>query len=93
MQSVQDAVDYFQTEVKLSSALEDMTTLDLPRNLVVETEYHRFDPHNKDDPFTKGRTAFPGRDTIVTSIKYKRKYDDIIVRKEKPGFVDHYEGY
>ncbi len=48
------------SQVRLSSALEDLKTLDLPRNLNIETEYKRFDPHNKDDPLTRGRTAFPG---------------------------------
>ncbi len=34
-----------------------------------------------------------GSNTYVTSIKYKRKYDDIITTQPKPGFVNHYEGY
>ena len=93
IQMVNDAVEFFNTEVSLSSALDDLTTIDLPRNLSIQTEYVRFDPDNKDDPITKGRTAFPGSDTKITSIKYKRKYDDIITTKPKPGYVNHYDGY
>ena len=93
IKTVSDVVEFFSTEVRLSSALEDLSSLDLPRNLHIQTEYIRFDPDNKDDPLTKGHTAFPGVNTYVTSIKYKRKYSDIITVKPKPGYTNYYDGY
>ena len=92
-QTLEDVVEFFSTEVRTSSPLEDLASLDLPPNLSIQTEYTRFNPNNPDDPLTGGRTAFPGSNTYVTSIKYKRKYDDIITTKPKPGYVNHYEEY
>ena len=91
MKTVDDAVKYFQTEVRETSAYEDLEGLDLPKNLSIMKEYHRFDPAT--DTFFQGRTAFPGRDTFVTSIKFQRKYKNISNREEKAGYADHYAGY
>ena len=91
MKTVQDAVDYFKTEVSENTRYEDMTKLDLPPNLHIELEPMRFNPET--DTLYGGRTAFPGRDTIITSIKYKRKYNDIKTTKEKPGYTNHYYNY
>ena len=70
---------------------ENISNLDLPENLNIQKEYIRFDPST--DKLHEGRTAFPGRDTIVTSIKNKRKFNTIKIAKEKPGYVNHYFGY
>jgi len=92
MMSVGDAVQYFETEVRATSAYEDLASRkDLPPNLSIQLEPIRFDPET--DTMFGGRTAFPGRDTIVSSIKYRRKYSDIKNRKEKPGYVNHYYEY
>lgn len=88
--TIKDAVEFFSTEVRATSAFEDLTQMKLPKNLSIMKEYQRFNPDPETDTFFKGRTAFPGRDTHVTSIKYRRKYDSIKTRKEKPGYVDHY---
>lgn len=72
MNTVQDVFKYFKVEVKDTSALEDLTKLDLPKNLHINTEYIRFHPDT--DNIYDGITAFPGRPTRVSSIKYKRKY-------------------
>ena len=86
--SVHDAMQYFNTDVTTTSRYEDMQKLDLPRNLNLQLEYERFDPE------TDSRlTAFPGRDTVVTSIKYSRKYKPIKNTEEKPGYANHYYDY
>jgi large subunit ribosomal protein L50 len=72
MNTVGDVVKYFNVEVKDTSVLEDLTKLDLPKNLHMNLEYIRFHPET--DKIYSGVTAFPGRATKVTSIKYKRKY-------------------
>ncbi|CAD5121755.1 unnamed protein product [Dimorphilus gyrociliatus] len=91
MKTVADCVEYFGREVKRTSALEDMKQLDLPKNLSIMYEYKRFDPET--DTFFDGVTAFPGRDTYVRSLKYKRKYKNIITTEKKPGYANHYYGY
>ena len=88
METVSDAVNFYNTEVKQTSAFEDLGKLDLPKNLHIQWEYNRFDPET--DVMYGGRTAFPGSDTVVTSIKYKRKYKSIKTTVDKPGFVNHY---
>lgn len=79
-------------QVRQTSKYEDLRELDLPKNLHIQQEYIRFNPEDK-EAYHGGRTAYPGRNTIVTSIKYKRKYADIITKKEKPGYINHYYGY
>jgi len=91
IKTVSDAIEYFETEVHETSTFEDMSKLDLPKNLHMQLEYMRFDPET--DTMFNGRTAFPGSDTYVTSIKYKRKYKNIKTTKEKPGFINYYYGY
>ncbi|XP_052800307.1 39S ribosomal protein L50, mitochondrial-like [Mya arenaria] len=72
MKTVGDVVTYFQTEVRNSSSLDDLNKLNLPKNLHMNLEYIRFHPET--DKIYDGYTAFPGRATKVTSLKYKRKY-------------------
>ncbi|KAK3607576.1 hypothetical protein CHS0354_011113 [Potamilus streckersoni] len=72
MQNVETALDYFKTRVRDTSAYEDLSKLDLPKNLHMNLEPIRFHPET--DTIYGGKTAFPGRPTIVTSIKYRRKY-------------------
>lgn len=92
MMHVGDAVHYFETEVSGTSALEDIANRrDLPPNLSIQLEPMRYDPET--DTMFGGRTAFPGRDTIVPSLKFRRKYSEIKNRKEKAGYLNHYYDY
>lgn len=92
MMCVGDAVRYFETEVRATSAYEDLASRrDLPPNLSIQLDPIRFDPET--DTMFGGRTAFPGRDTIVMSLKHRRKYSDIKTTKEKPGFIHYYYDY
>ena len=92
MKVAADAVLFFSTAVSESTTLEDLSARRvLPPNLHIQTDYLRFNPDT--DTMFSGKTAFPGRDTYVTSIKYRRKYKDIKNTKEKPGYVNYYFGY
>ena len=91
MKTVENAVDYFNIGVKETATLEDMKSSSLPANLHINTEYVRFNPDT--DTMFGGRTAFPGQDTHVTSIKYNRKYDSIKTTKPKAGYENHYYRY
>ena len=92
MDHISQAVDYFKKEVKLSISIEDMkVSKDTPKNLHIQTEYIRFNPNT--DTMFGGRTAYPGHNTHVTSIKYKRKYASIETEKPKPGYHNRYYGY
>ncbi|CAL1536786.1 unnamed protein product [Lymnaea stagnalis] len=72
MNTLDDVVRFFSTPVHDSSTYEDMAKLNLPKNVHIQLEPIRFDPET--DTFFDGKTAFPGRPTIVTSLKYSRKY-------------------
>ena len=79
-------VDFYSTEVKDTSPLEDLANLqssDLPRNVHVNLEYTRFDPDK--DTFFEGRDAYPERNTMVTSLWYSKKYKTVV--KKKPYFT------
>ncbi|XP_056640710.1 uncharacterized protein LOC130447748 [Diorhabda sublineata] len=72
MKTLGDVKCFYKTPVDIRTPLDKMKTMDLPDNLHVQYEYHRFHP----DTDTKfgGRTAFPNSSTIVTGLKYKNKY-------------------
>jgi large subunit ribosomal protein L50 len=92
LKTVGDAIKFFSSEVRDTSTYEDLSARrDLPPNLSIQAEYLRFDPET--DTMFGGRTAFPGRDTYVTSIKYRRKYSGVKNTKDKPGYINYYYGY
>ena len=65
--------DYFKTEVKDTSALEDLKAKsDLPPNLHINLDYNRFDPAT--DTFFNGKDAYEKRDTIVGRYENICKY-------------------
>jgi large subunit ribosomal protein L50 len=72
IKTVADVVVVFSTPVRDSTKYEDLTKLDLPPNLHVQLEPLRFDPET--DTMFGGVTAFPGRKTVVSSLKFRRKY-------------------
>ena len=91
MSTVDDAVQHFQTEIHETTAFEDLSRVDLPPNLHIQWEPVRFNPET--DKMFGGRTAYPGQDNVVTSIKFRRKYETIKTTKEKPGYYNHYYDY
>jgi len=63
---------FYLTPVDARVPLDKFKDVELPANLHIQYEYHRFHP----DTDTKfgGISAFPKRSTIVTGMKYKKKY-------------------
>lgn len=72
MCTIDDILQFYKTPVDKTAPLDAMKSMKLPENLHVQTEYHRFHPET--DTMFGGISAFPGRSTIVTGLKYKKKY-------------------
>ncbi|KAK9710574.1 Ribosomal subunit 39S [Popillia japonica] len=72
VETVEDLCKFYETPVSATVPLDKLRTMDLPKNLHIQYEYHRFHP----DTDTKfgGITAFPRSSTLVTGLKYKGKY-------------------
>jgi large subunit ribosomal protein L50 len=70
--TVDDILEFYKTPVDKTAPLDAMKSMKLPENLYIQTEYHRFHPET--DRMFGGISAFPGRSTIVTGLKYKKKY-------------------
>ena len=70
MSKVEDTIKYFQTEVRDTTTLEDLSKLNLPKNLHMNLEPIRHDPDSDVD----GKSVLPGEKTLIPSIKYRRKY-------------------
>ncbi|XP_034943512.1 uncharacterized protein mRpL50 [Chelonus insularis] len=72
IQTISDVEKFYKTPINTNSPMNEITKIELPQNLHILENYHRFHP----DTDTKfgGKTAFPKSSTIVTSIKYKKKY-------------------
>ena len=88
IKTVGDAYSYFQQEVKVTTTIDEMAKKRLPPNLNIQLEPIRYDVNR--DTFFGGVQALPGRDYIVTDVKYRRKFRDIINTKVKPGYANHY---
>ncbi|XP_066986646.1 uncharacterized protein mRpL50 isoform X1 [Macrobrachium rosenbergii] len=74
--NIDELLTFYKTPVNTTIPLDMMKDMDLPKNLHIIYKYHRFHPET--DTFFGGKTAFTKDSTIVSSIKYKKKY---------PGFV------
>ncbi|KAH9515144.1 54S ribosomal protein L50, mitochondrial [Bulinus truncatus] len=72
MNTLENVVTYFTTPVRDTSTFDDLAKQKLPKNLHIQLEPIRFDPET--DTFFDGKTAYPDRPTIVSSLKYSRKY-------------------
>lgn len=70
--TLDDVVDFYETPINTYLPLDELTTRELPPNLHIEQKYTRFHPET--DTMFGGKTAFPGSSTIVTGIKYRKKY-------------------
>jgi large subunit ribosomal protein L50 len=52
--------------------LEKFKSVELPPNVHIQYDYHRFHPET--DTMFNGVSAFPQSNTVVTGLKYKKKY-------------------
>ncbi|XP_046827766.1 39S ribosomal protein L50, mitochondrial isoform X2 [Vespa crabro] len=72
IETVGDLKEFYHTPVDTATPLETLRRMQLPKNLHVQYEYHRFHPDT--DTMFGGKTAFPLSSTLVTGLKYKKKY-------------------
>ncbi len=67
-----DVLDFYKLPVDGRVPLDKFSSVALPPNLYIQHEYHRFHPET--DTLFSGVSAFPKQSTIVTGLKYKKKY-------------------
>ncbi|XP_011872871.1 PREDICTED: 39S ribosomal protein L50, mitochondrial [Vollenhovia emeryi] len=72
IESIGDLKRFYSTPVDSLTPYEALRKVDLPKNLHIQQDYHRFHPDT--DTMFNGKTAFPQSSTLVTGIKYKKKY-------------------
>ncbi|XP_031828888.1 mitochondrial ribosomal protein L50 [Nomia melanderi] len=72
IETIHDLKQFYQSPVNSRVPLEMMKNMDLPKNLQINQEYVRFHPDT--DTMFGGKTAFPKSSTLVTGLKYKKKY-------------------
>ncbi|XP_015184698.1 PREDICTED: 39S ribosomal protein L50, mitochondrial isoform X2 [Polistes dominula] len=72
IETVGDLKEFYRNAVDVATPLDTLRRMQLPKNLHVQYEYHRFHPDT--DTMFDGKTAFPLSSNIVTGLKYKKKY-------------------
>ncbi|XP_018361739.1 PREDICTED: 39S ribosomal protein L50, mitochondrial isoform X1 [Trachymyrmex cornetzi] len=72
IESIGDLKQFYSTSVDSTTPYEALSRIDLPKNLHIQQNYHRFHPDT--DTMFNGKTAFPKSSTLVTGLKYKKKY-------------------
>lgn len=88
MTTLSDVVQYYSVERNPKTAEERLKETELPENVHLMLEPVRFTEETKD--YFEGKTAFPQRDTVVTSLKYRKiykGYKNPPTYKEKDGFI------
>lgn len=82
IESVDDTLEFYETQVDTTLPLDALKTVELPENLYIQQEYIRFHPET--DTMFGGKSAFPKSSTIVTGLKYKDKYKGHVAKKSWP---------
>ncbi|CAD1479693.1 unnamed protein product, partial [Heterotrigona itama] len=72
IRTVGDLKKYYRRHVSNLTPLDAMRSIELPKNLHINYDYLRFHPDM--DTLFNGKTAFPKSSTLVTGLKYKKKY-------------------
>ncbi|KAI9562699.1 hypothetical protein GHT06_010153 [Daphnia sinensis] len=67
-----DIKNFYLQEIDARVPLEKFKSIELPPNVSIQYDYHRFHPET--DTMSGGVSAFPRRSTIVTGLSYKKKY-------------------
>ncbi len=67
-----DIRGFYQQEIDTRVPLDKFKTIELPPNVSIQYDYHRFHPET--DTLNGGISAFPRRSTIVTGLTAKKKY-------------------
>lgn len=76
-----DVVKFYETPVNTFLPLDELCTKELPPNLHIEHKYTRFHPDT--DTMFGGKSAFPEFSTIVTGIKYRKKYPGYVAERRR----------
>ncbi|XP_067950711.1 uncharacterized protein [Watersipora subatra] len=87
LQTLSDVVNFYSFARNITTPEERLKSADLPKNVHLELEPLRFTEQTKHQ--FGGKTAFPERDTIVKSLKYRDVYEGYKnekVYKKKDGF-------
>ena len=98
IETLNDIKKFYRTPVDTITPLDRMRDMELPENLHVQFDYHRFLPGSYDgwsrggadgfvaetDTMFKGQTAFNRSSTLVTGLKYKKKYKGHVQSQEWP---------
>ncbi|KAJ3645170.1 hypothetical protein Zmor_022851 [Zophobas morio] len=82
IETLNDIKKFYRTPVDTITPLDRMRDMELPENLHVQFDYHRFLPET--DTMFKGQTAFNRSSTLVTGLKYKKKYKGHVQSQEWP---------
>ncbi|XP_012277785.1 39S ribosomal protein L50, mitochondrial isoform X2 [Orussus abietinus] len=82
IETIRDVREYYLTPVDSVTPLETLKRIDLPKNLHINYEYHRFHPET--DTKFNGKTAFPASSTVITGLKYKKKYSGHVQKTSWP---------
>nr|CAD7608991.1 unnamed protein product [Timema genevievae] len=77
-----DVIEYYQTPVNAKTPLDALKNIELPPNLHIQHEYHRFHPDT--DTMFGGISVFTKSSTIVTGLKYKKKYKGHVAKTSWP---------
>ncbi|XP_046744741.1 39S ribosomal protein L50, mitochondrial [Diprion similis] len=72
VETIADLRKFYLTPINATVPLDAMRDQNLPENLHIQYEYHRFVPET--DTMFGGKSAFPKSSTLVTGLKYKKKY-------------------
>lgn len=70
--SIDELMAFYKTPISTTVPLDMMKDMDLPKNLHVIYKYNRFHPET--DTKFGGISAYTKDSTLVTGIKYKKKY-------------------
>ncbi|XP_046987091.1 39S ribosomal protein L50, mitochondrial [Schistocerca americana] len=78
IESLDDVINFYETPVDVTIPFDTLKKVELPENLHIQYEYHRFHPET--DTMFGGVSAFPLSSTIVTGLRYKKKYKGHIAK-------------
>lgn len=77
-----DIIAFYQKGVNTTLPLDAMRTMELPANLHIQHEYVRFTEDT--NAAFRGQTAFPRSSTLVTGLKYRKKYKGYTAKTSWP---------
>ncbi|XP_076030579.1 mitochondrial ribosomal protein L50 [Oratosquilla oratoria] len=80
--SVEELLTFYMTPVETTVPLDMMKSIDLPKNLHIQYDYVRFHPET--DTLFGGVSAYPKESTVVTGLKYKKKYKGYTAKTQWP---------